>query len=55
MAGGVFRRKKMKKIRIGIVDDNKDFCEVVSENLSAQENIEVFYLPLMTGWRLLRN
>ena len=33
----------MKKIRIGIVDDNKDFCEVVSENLSAQENIEVLF------------
>ena len=33
----------MKKIRIGIVDDNKDFCEVVSENLSAQENMEVMF------------
>ena len=30
MAGGVFRRKKMKKIRIGIVDDNKDLREYLS-------------------------
>ena len=33
----------MKKINIGIVDDNKDFCEVVSEYLSAQENMEVLF------------
>lgn len=33
----------MKKIRIGIVDDNRDFCEVVSENLAAQENMEVLF------------
>ena len=33
----------MKKIRIGIVDDNRDFCEVVSENLSSQENREVLF------------
>ena len=33
----------MKKINIGIVDDNKDFCEVVLEYLSAQENMEVLF------------
>ena len=33
----------MKKIKIGIVDDNKDFCGGVSENLSAQENMEVVF------------
>ena len=33
----------MKKIRIGIVDDNRDFCDVVSENLSSQENMEVLF------------
>lgn len=40
----------MKKINIGIVDDNKDFREVVSEYLSAQENMEVL-LQQMTEWR----
>lgn len=33
----------MKKINVGIVDDNKDFCEVVSEYLSTQVNMEVLF------------
>ena len=33
----------MKKIKIGIVDDNRDFCDVVSENLSEQDNMEVLF------------
>ncbi len=33
----------MKKIKIGIVDDNRDFCDVVSEKLSEQDNMEVLF------------
>ena len=33
----------MKKITIGIVDDNKDFCEVVSDYLRKQANMEVVF------------
>ena len=33
----------MKKIKIGIVDDNRDCCDVVSENLSEQDNMEVLF------------
>ena len=29
----------MKKIKVGIVDDNKDFCDVVSEYLKKQDNM----------------
>ena len=34
----------MKKIKVGIVDDNKDFCEVVESYLRKQENIDVLFL-----------
>ena len=34
----------MKKIKVGIVDDNKDFCEVVESYLSKQDNIEVTFV-----------
>lgn len=34
----------MKKISIGIVDDNKDFCDVVSDFLTAQDNMEVTFI-----------
>lgn len=34
----------MKKIKIGIVDDNQDFCEVVSDYLNKQVNIEVMFI-----------
>ena len=33
----------MKKIRIGLVDDNKDFCDVVTENLLKQSNMEIIF------------
>lgn len=33
----------MKKIKIGIVDDNQDFCEVVMDYLNKQNNIEVIF------------
>lgn len=33
----------MEKIRIGLVDDNKDFCDVVTENLSRQDNMEIIF------------
>lgn len=33
----------MKKIRIGLVDDNKDFCEVLTENLLKQSNMELVF------------
>ena len=28
----------MKKIRIGVVDDNRDFCDVVTDYLVKQSN-----------------
>ena len=31
----------MKKIKVGVVDDNLDFCEVVRDYLKKQENIDV--------------
>lgn len=34
----------MKKIKVGIVDDNKDFCEVVSQHLKGENNIEVLFI-----------
>lgn len=33
----------MKKITIGIVDDNQDFCEVVTNYLMKQHNMEVIF------------
>lgn len=33
-----------KKIKIGIVDDNKDFCDVVKEHLGRQPNMEVIFV-----------
>lgn len=33
----------MEKIRIGLVDDNKDFCDVVTENLLKQSNMEIIF------------
>lgn len=33
----------MKKIKVGVVDDNLDFCEVVRDYLKKQENIEVLF------------
>lgn len=34
----------MKKIRIGVVDDNRDFCDVVTDNLSKQANTEIAFV-----------
>lgn len=34
----------MKKIKVGIVDDNKDFCDVVSEYLKKQDNMELLFV-----------
>ncbi len=34
----------MKKIKIGLVDDNQDFCEVVSEYIKKQENMEIMFV-----------
>ena len=31
----------MKKIKVLIADDNKDFCDILNEYLKRQENIEV--------------
>ncbi|MBQ4650847.1 MAG: sporulation transcription factor Spo0A [Firmicutes bacterium] len=35
---------KVKKIKIGIVDDNMDFCDVVCEYLRSQENMEIMFV-----------
>ena len=34
----------MKKIRIGVVDDNRDFCDVVTDYLLKQPNMEIVFL-----------
>lgn len=34
----------MKKIRIGVVDDNRDFCDLVTDNLSKQPNTEIAFV-----------
>ncbi len=34
----------MKKIRIGVVDDNRDFCDVVTDYLLKQPNMEIAFL-----------
>ncbi len=34
----------MKKIRIGVVDDNRDFCDVVTDYLLKQSNMEIAFL-----------
>lgn len=34
----------MKKITIGLVDDNLDFCDVVKEHLGKQQNMEVVFI-----------
>ena len=34
----------MKKITIGVVDDNKDFCDVVTGYLSKHQNLEVMFV-----------
>lgn len=34
----------MKKTRIGIADDNKDFCEILVDFFQEQENIEILFV-----------
>lgn len=34
----------MKKIKIGIADDNKEFCEILKDYFSDKENIEVVFV-----------
>ena len=34
----------MKKVRIGVVDDNKDFCDVVKDYIGKQENMEIVFI-----------
>lgn len=43
---GVFcgGRVKMNKIRLGIADDNKDFCDILIDFFNAQENIEIVFV-----------
>ena len=38
------KAEEVKKIHIGIVDDNKDFCDVVSDYLGKQENMEILFV-----------
>ncbi|MCI8609163.1 MAG: sporulation transcription factor Spo0A [Firmicutes bacterium] len=33
-----------RKIMIGVIDDNKDFCDVVTDYISKQENMEVMFV-----------
>ncbi|WP_334290769.1 sporulation transcription factor Spo0A [Anaerovorax odorimutans] len=33
----------LKKIKVGIADDNKDFCEILKDFFEAQENIEIAF------------
>lgn len=35
---------KMKSIKIGIADDNKDFCDILSDFFENQENIEISFI-----------
>ncbi len=34
----------MKKIAIGVVDDNRDFCDVVTDQLKKQNNMEILFV-----------
>ena len=34
----------MNKIRLGIADDNKDFCDILIDFFNAQENIEIVFV-----------
>ena len=33
----------MKKIRVGIADDNKEFCEILTDYFSDKENIDIVF------------
>ena len=34
----------MKKVRVGVIDDNMDFCEIVTKSLSKEKNMEVSFV-----------
>ena len=34
----------MEKIRLGIVDDNKDLCDILKRSFEASEDIEVSFI-----------
>lgn len=34
----------MKRIKIGIADDNKDFCDILSDFFSDKEDIEISFV-----------
>lgn len=34
----------MAKIRVGIADDNKDFCEILTDFFEAQQNLEIVFI-----------
>lgn len=36
--------EKMKKIRIGIADDNKEFCDILTEFFQAQPDMEIAFV-----------
>lgn len=33
----------MNKIKIGIADDNKDFCDILNKHFSEQQNIQILF------------
>jgi len=34
----------MKKIRLGIVDDNRDLCDTLKRNFDEREDLEVLFV-----------
>ena len=47
----------MNKIRLGIADDNKDFCDILIDFFNAQENIEIVFVAHdgMERYRVSKN
>ncbi len=44
MRGNSERREKMKRIKVGIADDNKEFCEILVDYFSQKENIDIVFV-----------
>ena len=38
------KTEDIRKIQVGIVDDNRDFCDVVSDFLGKQENMDILFI-----------
>ena len=36
--------EEIRKIKVGLVDDNQDFCDVVSEYVNKQDNMEIQFI-----------